>query len=222
MCGPSRQEKAIAGQQSNLAIMLSDHFNERFGMQSEVLKNLNDILTPIAEAGPDQQGFGKNELAALGTQAHEGVGRNYEKATRALQNTIAARGGGNVYLPTGARAALQGTLASSAASEMSQEELGITRANYAQGRQNWQQATSGLHALAGQYDPTAFSGQAQSGFSSAFSMADEIAKQQSQKEAAIAGGISSLAMGGASFGAGALGGGGFDFAGGLQALTGKG
>lgn len=223
MCGPSSQEKGIAGQQSNLSLLLQDHFNERFGAQSQILQNLNSMLTPIAEAGPDQQGFGANELAALNTQAGEGVGRNYAKATSALQNTLAARGGGNVYLPTGARGALQGTLASSAAGELSQEQLGITRANYAQGRSNWQQATGGLQALAGQYDPTGFSGQAQHGFESAFGMEHTINQEQSQKEMAIASGISSLAMGAATFGAGALAGNqGFDFQGGLSALSGRG
>src|SRR5712664_2439534 len=32
------------------------------GQQSSVLQNLNTMLTPIAEAGPDQQGFGAQEL----------------------------------------------------------------------------------------------------------------------------------------------------------------
>src|SRR6266850_4933790 len=107
MCGPSSEEKGIAGQQQNLSTTLSSHFNERFGQQSQILQNLNNMLTPIAEAGPDQQGFGGQELAALNTQAGEGVGANYSKATQALQNTLAARGGGNEALPTGARAALQ-------------------------------------------------------------------------------------------------------------------
>jgi hypothetical protein len=222
MCGPSEQEKSIQGRQTNLSLLLQDHFNERFGAQSQVLQNLNDILTPIAEAGPDQQGFGSQELAALNTQAGEGVGRNYAKAEQSLNTVLGSRGGGNEQLPTGSEGQLRAVLASQGANELSQEQLGITRANYAQGRQNWQQATGGLAALANQYDPTAFSGQAQKGFDSSFGMANTIAQQQGQMEGEIAGGIASLAMGGASFGAGALGGGGFDFAGGLQALTGKG
>ena len=180
------------------------------------------MLTPIAEAGPDQQGMGPQELAALRTRATEGVGAQYSKATQALQNTLAARGGGSEVLPTGARAALQGTLASEAATESSRAEMGITEANYALGRSKWQNAVGGLHALASQYNPGEFSGQAQKGFDSSFQMADKIQQEQNQMEASIAGGIASIGMGAATFGAGALGGGGFDFAGGLQALTGKG
>lgn len=222
MCGPSGQEKNIQGQQQSLSTILASHFGERFGQQSQILQNLNNMLTPIAEAGPDQQGFGANELAALNTQSGEGVGRNYGKATQALQNTLAARGGGNEYLPTGARGALQGTLASSAANEMSQEQLGITRANYAQGRSNWQMATGGLSALANQYDPMSYAGGAQKGYDSSFGMADKISQEQNQATASIVGGIASLGMDAATFGAGALEGSqGFDFQGGLSALTGR-
>src|SRR5258707_15868134 len=198
MCGPSGQETAIAGQQQDLSTLLSSDFSQRFGQQSAVLQNLNSMLTPIAQAGPDQQGFGASELAALGTQAAEGVGANYSKATQALQNTLAARGGGSEVLPTGARAALQGTLASSAADQMSKEQLGITEANYATGRQNWKEATAGLNALANQYDPTGFSGQAQKGFDSALGMADKINQQNNHMTADIIGGIT--ALGGAAAG----------------------
>jgi len=130
MCGPSSQETAIAGQQQSLSTLLASNFSERFGQQSAVLQNLNTMLTPIAEAGPSQQGFGTPELAALNTQAAEGVGANYSKATQSLNNVLAARGGGSEVLPTGARGALQETLASSAADQMSKEQLGITEANY--------------------------------------------------------------------------------------------
>jgi hypothetical protein len=172
--------------------MMTD-FSERYGAQSQVLQNLNLMLTPIAQAGPDQQGFGANELAALNTSAAEGVGANYSKATQSLNNVLAARGGGNEVLPTGSRGALQETLASAAADRMSKEQLGITEANYAQGRQNWQHATAGLSALANQYDPTAFSSGAQKGFDSAFGMASKINQENNQLGADIAGGITALA-----------------------------
>src|SRR5277367_3499793 len=113
MCGPSSQENSLEAQQSGLAKTLGANYNQYFGSQSAVLQNLNNMLTPIAEAGPDQQGFGANELAALNTQAGEGVGQNYAKASQALNTTLATRGGGNEALPTGAQAALKGSLAAS-------------------------------------------------------------------------------------------------------------
>lgn len=204
MCGPSGQETAIAGEQQDLSTLLSSSFSQRLGQQSAVLQNLNNMLTPIAQAGPDQQGFGAGELAALNTSAEEGIGANYAKATQSLNNVLAARGGGNEVLPTGARGALQETLASAAADQMSKEQLGITEANYGQGRKNWQEATAGLSALANQYDPTAFSGQAQKGFTSSFDMANQIQQQNNQAEAAIAGGVLSLGLDAATFGAGGM------------------
>ena len=221
MCGPSGTEQSIEGQEQSLSSLLSSDFSQRFAQQSETLQNISNMLTPIAEAGPDQQGFGANELAALSTSVGEGVGANYAKASQALNNTLAARGGGSEFLPRGASAALKGTLASSAANQMSKEQLGITEANYAQGRQNWQQATAGLNALAQDYNPGQFSGQAQKGFEDAFGMADTINQEKNQETASIIGGVTALGMDAASFGAGALEGTqGFDLQGGLAKLAG--
>lgn len=232
MCGPSSQAGPLAAQQQSLATTLAGNYNQYFANQSSVLGNLNNMLTPIAQAGPDQQGYGAHELAALNTAAGEGVGASYSKASQALNNTLAARGGGNEVLPTGARAALQGSLASSAANEMSRDQLGITQANYGQGRKNWESATAGLHQLAQEYSPNAAASGAQSGFESSFGMYDKIQQEKNQKEAAIAGGITSLATGALTFGMGGLAnlgkgenfgeGLGDFFKGGLGALSGNG
>lgn len=232
MCGPSSQAGPLAAQTTSLATTLAGNYNQYFANQSAVLGNLNAMLTPIAQAGPDQQGFGPRELAALQTQTGEGIGANYAKATQALNTQLAARGGGNEYLPTGAGAALRGTLASAAANELSQANIGITEANYGQGRQNWREATAGLNALAQEYNPNPAASGAQSGFGSAFGMYDKIQQEKNQKEAAIAGGITSLATGALTFGMGGLAnlgaGEGFGegvgdfFKGGLSALSGQG
>jgi len=203
MCGPSSQQKMLEGSEASFSQMLAANYQTNFAAQSQILQNLTSMFTPIAEAGPDQQGFGPQELAALETQAGTGVGTNYAKAAQALNTGLAARGGGNEFLPTGSSAALQSQLATSAASELSQEQLGITRANYAQGRQNWQQATAGLNALAGEYNPNALASEASGANKSAFGEATQIQEMQNQMEAGIAGGITSLA--GAAVGA--LGGG---------------
>lgn len=218
MCGPSKQQELTAGQQASLSSTLQANYNENFGKQSAILSNMMKIFTPISEAGPDQQGFGANELAALNTTAGEGVGANYAKASQALNNTLAARGGGSEVLPTGARAALKGSLASAAANELSRQQLGITEANYAQGRQNWSQANAGLLALSGQYNPNAVAGEATGANQAAFGEASKIQEMKNQKTADIIGGITSLGMDAATFGVGAMGGGGFQ--GGLTALTG--
>jgi hypothetical protein len=222
VCGPSSEQKLTEGQQQHLTSLMTADYNQRFGQQSDIINNMMRVYTPIVQAGPDQQGMGANELAALKTQAGEAVGNNYAKAGRSLNNQLAARGGGNEFLPSGADANLRGQLAEAGAAQQSSEDLAITRANYELGRQNWQHATAGLNALVGETNPTAYGQMASSSNQAAFGQATEIQKMENQKEADIAGGITSLAMGAATFGAGALGGvGGVKgFAGGLKALTG--
>jgi hypothetical protein len=211
---------------------LQSDYRDRFGQQSAVLQNLNSTLTPIFQAGPDQQGFGAQELAALNTAAGEGVGQNYAKVGRALNNQLAARGGGNEVLPSGATANLKETLAEAGAAESSQLQNKITTANYAQGRKNWEEAASGLEALSRGYDPTAFSGQSIDANKNAFGEATQIQTMKNQKESAIAGGLTSLASSALTFGAGGLAnlgagesfgeGVGDFFKGGLSALGGQG
>jgi hypothetical protein len=196
----------IAGQGQSFASLLQGNYAERFGAQSEILKNINQTLSPIMQAGPDTQGFGAQELAALKTAATEGVGRNYAKATAALNNQLAVRGGGAGDVTSGAEGQLKEELASSAAQKQSDADLAITAGNYAQGRRNWQEATAGLSALAREYDPSAFSGQAIDANKNAFGEATQVQNMRNQKEAEIAGGIASLAMGAATFGMGGMAG----------------
>jgi hypothetical protein len=218
MCGPSGQQKSLAGQEQNFSTVLQSDYAQRFGDQSAVLQNLNRSLTPIFQQGPDQQGFGAQELAALNTTAGENVGQNYAKASRALNNQLAVRGGGNEFLPSGADAQLREELASNAAAKSSDLQNQIVAANYGQGRKNWEQATAGLEALSGRYDPTAFGSLTTGANQNAFGEATQVQNMKNQKEAEIAGGVASLAMDAATFGAGAMGGGGIS--GGLKALTG--
>jgi hypothetical protein len=195
MCGPSHEEELLSGQAGSLSSELSANYAKNFAAQSEILQNLTNVLSPIAEAGPDQQGFGANELAALSTTVGEGVGQNYAKASQALNTTLGARGGGNEFLPTGAAAALKGNLAASAANELSGEQLGITKANYDTGRSNWQSATAGLNALASEYNPNATAGAATGANQTAFGEAKQVNQEQNQWQADIAGGITALAGG---------------------------
>ncbi len=207
MCGPSQQQQSLGASETSFANLLQANYSQNFGAQSQVFQNLNNIFTPIAQAGPDQQGWGPQEAAAVNTQIGEGVGSNYAKATQALNTQLSARGGGNEYLPTGSEAALQGGVAAAAANQQSSEQLGATEANYAQGRQNWQQATAGLNALGQEYNPNAIAGEGNQANQSAFGQATKIQDMKNQEQASIAGGIAGLAMapftGGTSlFGAG--------------------
>lgn len=232
MCGPKTTGMEMAqGKLANLTSLLTGNYNERFGQQTELLNNINSILTPIFEAGPNQTGMSAPELAALNTGAVEGVAGEYAKAGQALRNTLAARGGGNEFLPSGARASLESGLATQAAQETARQKQAITLQNYAQGRQNWAAASAGLNALAGLENPTPYADIAGNVGQSAFGDAQQIYNAKNAKYhnalKALATGITDVA----TFGMGGFGNLGVDstfgenvgnfFSGGLNALKGN-
>lgn len=202
MCGASDEQKALEVQQQSFSSLLQANYSQRFNAQSNAFQALNNQFTPIAEAGPDQQGFGGNQLAALNTEAGEGVGQNYANASRALNTQLSAQGGGNEALPTGAAAALKGNLASAAANQQSSEQMAITNANYGQGRQNWQEATAGLNALGQEYNPNALAGETTSTASAAYGEAQQDAMQGYQQFDDIASGIGDVLKGGGALASG--------------------
>ena len=209
---PTSGQETALGQTQSLGNTFSSAFQQYLGAQSATFQNLSNIWTPIAEAGPTQQGFGAQELAAMNTQAQQGVGQNYNKAEQNLNLAESTRGGGNQVLPTGAASAQQAGLAAAAANQSSNASLAITNANYAQGRQNWQQATSGLNALGQEYNPSNFGSLASSANAQNFSEQSALEKQRQQAAEGIVNTVGGLAMDAATGGLSGLGN--MDFSGG--------
>ncbi len=207
MCGPSNQSQQLAGSAQSLAGIMSANYNQRFGDQSALLNSLSNVLTPISQAGPSQQGYSAGEQAVLNTQAINSAGAAAKNAAQATQGALAGRGGSS-GLQSGVDAQIIAGQKSASAGQLANAQLAIQNANYAQGNKNWQEANAGLNALSQQYNPAAFGAQASSANSNAFQEADTIQQEKNQKEAEIAGGITSLAgdFTGSNF-AGSLGGG---------------
>ena len=65
ICGPSKSETNLANSEASFSSLLMSNYAQNFGNQSAILNHLSDIFTPIAEAGPGQQGFTPAELSAL-------------------------------------------------------------------------------------------------------------------------------------------------------------
>jgi hypothetical protein len=221
MCGPSGSETQINAQQESLASQLNADFSSRFQSQSDLLSKLSSSISPIIAAGPNQQGFNAAESAVLNTQAINASGAAARNAKQVAGNFSAGQNNSS-GLQSGVQQQIEGSIDSSAANQLATEQNQITQANYNQGRQNYFAGLNALQGVTSQYDPTQFSSQAGQNYSTSFNQADKIQQEKNQEQADIAGGLASLAMDSATFGGGALGGGGFDFAGGLQALTGKG
>jgi hypothetical protein len=177
LCGPSANENTLQANEQSLSNTLSQDFSSRYAGQTNTLNTLNGILTPIAQAGPSQQGFSPQQLAVENTQAINSTGANYANASRALASRGAIYGGAG--LTSGIQEAQQAALASGAAGELSNEQLGITNANYTAGRQNYENAVGGLNTLAGLQNPTPYASESTQANSQAFGQADKI-NQESQ------------------------------------------
>ena len=167
--GASAGQDALATSQTNFYNTLSSDYNTQFANQSSILSSLNNSLSPIVAAGPNQFGFSGGEVANLNSQAIQGTGQQYANASKTLGAQQAAQGGGNSYLPTGAQGAHQAGLASASASQASNELLGIQQAGYQQGYNQYQSAIGQLGSVASQYNPTGYAGQATSAGSAAAS-----------------------------------------------------
>lgn len=153
MCGATSQQKDIASQQSSLFTTATQQAQAIFGNSSSIFNDLTSTFAPIVAAGPNQQGFSPAELAADRTQVTEGTAQTYEKAGKALGEQQAAQGGGNAYIPSGANQQQKEELASAAAQQESSQQLQVTQADYAQGRNNWAAAASGLEGAPSVFGP---------------------------------------------------------------------
>lgn len=206
MCsGPSQQQKDLEAAQAAFTKTLQQDYSQTFAQQQAILQNLNSVLSPIVSAGPNQQGFSPAELSALSTQAIESNAQGYNQATQAAAAREDAAGGGRSFLPSGVNAQINAELASAAESDLSQEQLGITQANYAQGRANWQNALSGELSVSGQQNPLGYAGATTNANQAAFGEATTIQQMNNQKWSDILGGIASVGMGIATGGLSTLG-----------------
>src|SRR5579872_2029271 len=190
--GPSKNEQSLGNAEQNFSSQLMSNYATQFGDQSDILQSLNASLNPIISQGINQEGFSGPELAAMNTQAINSTGSAYQNAARALNGQLAGRGGDS-GLESGVDQQIKESLASNAAGNLANQQLGITEANYAQGRANFDKALQHEEGIASLYDPTAYGGLATQANNSAFNEQNNVNQQNNQKNAEIAGGIAGLA-----------------------------
>lgn len=196
-CGPTSSQQSLQASEQQFTNELQQNYATNFGENQAVLNHLNGILSPILQAGPNQTGFSPQETAALNTQAINTTGTGAANAERAIANETAGRNDSGNLPEAGNVAALKAGAASAAEGQLSNEELGITEANYATGRANFNSAVGAEEGVAGQFGSGASStmGGANEANKTAFGEATQIAQEQAQMEQDIAGGITSLATG---------------------------
>lgn len=177
MCGPSGQETQITDEQADFYKNLTAQYNTVFGQDQQITGALTSAFTPILQAGPSQTGFSPSEATALQTQNTENVATNYAQAQKATAQILAARGGGDTFLPSSVNANILAGNANAAAAARSAGQNQITQANYAQGYQNWNTAANVLGTTAGLLNPTSYAGQATGAGTTASSSAQAMAQQ---------------------------------------------
>lgn len=202
ICGPSAAEKSQQAQTESLENTLTANYNSRFATQTDVLNNINSQLGQVVSAGPNQQGFSAPELAAYNTQAINAAGAANKNAQQAAALGPAAQSSSG--LTSGIQSAIRSGISSSVANQLSGAQLGITAANYGQGRQNYQNALGGELSVAEGEAPnpnSALTAGAQN-----FGEANTIQNEIGQEFSGIAGTVGGLLKGGITGGADFLGG----------------
>lgn len=193
MCGPSSQEKEITNEQQDFYKTLNQQYSTVFGQNQQILGALTSSFQPILQAGPSQTGFSPSEANALKTQNTENVATNYAQAQKATAQMLAARGGGNTFLPSSVSQNLLAQNANQAAAQRAAGQSQITQANYQQGYQNWQQAANVLGNTASQLNPNAYAGNALSAGNQAATSASNMAQQSFAPWGAAMGALGSVA-----------------------------
>jgi len=144
MCGASSQQKAAYANETKVSDMLTSIAENFAGINTDMLAEIKDSLTPIQAAGPSQFGLTPTAEAAERTSAAENISAAGSQATNAVRSAMASRGGGTTYLPSGADASIVAGLAQDTAVKEALAQSDITQKGYDIGRQNWQFATKGL------------------------------------------------------------------------------
>lgn len=191
MCASDAQNQ-LQDQQVAFYQQLQTQDATTFGEFQSILPQITAAYQPILAAGPNQQGFNTDELNNLNTQATEGVSTNYKNARQALNETEAARGGGDTYLPSGVNTEENETLLSDAAQQQSTEQQQIKQASYAQGNQNFNNATQALTNEQSILNPQGAASVATSGGSAASTTAAQISSENNSWEAPLIGAVGAV------------------------------
>lgn len=172
MCGASDSQKQIGQAQTNFYNELTAEHKTDFADYRNILGSLESAFAPILAKGPDQEGFGEQELTALHTQATEKVAGDVKKAQEFVQGTY---GTGDTSIPQGQEEAALGGVASAGVKESADLNTKITEDDYATGRENYWHAASGLAGVAGLENPVGSAQAANQGGEAASKTANEIA-----------------------------------------------
>ena len=193
MCGSTGAQETLQNDEISFYQTQTNAYNTAYSNFTSLSKTLNSQFAPILAKGINQQGFSAGQVENLNAQAEEGVARNYAGAAKALNENMAARGGGENVLSSGEEEQLRGELASEAAKTESNEESQINTANWEQGRENYEGAVQGTEALAQSWNPNATAATANQSGSIANTEANTIAAESDSLLTSVTGALGGIA-----------------------------
>lgn len=187
MCGATGAQTELQGDQLAAYTQAMQMTQEEYGDQQAIYGPMSAQFKSILAKGPNQEGFSAGETEDLNAQAEEGTAENYKGAAKAVGESEAAEGGGNIAMPTGAQEEEKANIATAAAGQESSEENQIKQADYNQGEQEWQQAAGGLETIAAGENPEGYENAATGAGSAAGTTANQIASENNSWISAITG-----------------------------------
>ena len=194
MCGgASDDQKKISDEEKQFYTNLTNQYSTVFGQNQAITGALTSAFTPILAAGPSQTGFAPGQVNAMQTANTENVATNYAQAQKATADILAARGGGNTFLPSSVDANLMARNANMAAAQRASGQNKITQANYAQGNQNFLTAANVLGSTAGLLNPNAYATSATGAGNAAANEANTITAQNTSMWNSVIGSLGGIA-----------------------------
>lgn len=190
MCGASASQTQVEQMQQNFTAQLMNEHSTEFADFQSILGALKGSFSPILAAGPDQEGFGKQELTALNTQAGEKVAGDVKNAQEMVQGEF---GGGDTFIPQGQEQDEMGKVASAGIKESGDLSTKIIEDDYSTGRANYWQAASSLAGVASAENPIGFAGAATSSGEGASKTANDIANAGNAWMAPVLGAVGGIA-----------------------------
>ena len=177
MCGATSAQNQIQQEQIQAYQQSQEMLAEEYKNQQAIFGPMAAKFQSIFDAGASQEGFSSGEKQNLETEVVQGTAGNYANASKAVNEQIAAEGGDST-MPSGAADELKLETANSAAHEKTNEELQIEEQNYATGRQNWQEAATGLLDIAAGENPLGYASASTNAGVAAGNTANQIAQEQ--------------------------------------------
>jgi hypothetical protein len=182
MCGATNAQNEQEQETTQAYQTATAQAQQVFGASSTAFSDLMKSYQPIVAAGPSQLGFSQQELSSLNSSAITQTGIEAKNEKAALGNseaTAAGTGGSGPVGPGGATIGADLGLEENAGNQTASELSQIQQADYATGRQNYQNAVTGLTGASSVFNPATQATSAASG-------AGEVAGTATQNAAAAA------------------------------------